>query len=168
MKYYINNFLIYSIFGFIFETLMKTFFFPNMNNGFLFGPWIPIYGFGVCIIIAIMRFVFNRIKVKRFVKIILVFLISTVTLTVLEFIGGHLIELVTGKVFWDYSKLKFNIGHYIALEISLVWGIMSLVVIYLLKPLTDKLVKKIPSIITYSVFVIFLVDLVYSNIISFK
>ena len=64
--------------GFILETTLKTFFFHNMKNGIMYGPWIPVYGFGCCLIIAIMRFVFNRIKVNRVVKIFLVFLISFV------------------------------------------------------------------------------------------
>lgn len=160
MKYYINIFLIFSIVGFIIETIMKYLFNPSMNNGSLHGPWIPIYGLGACLIVVIMRLVFNRFKVKRFTKIVLVFLISMITLSILELIGGYLIEFLTGKVFWDYSKLKFNIGHYIALEISLVWGIASLVLIYLIKPWLDKLIKKIPSLITYLVFFIFLVDLI--------
>jgi len=164
MKYYINNFLIYAVFGFIIESIMKYLFNPSMNNGSLYGPWIPVYGLGVCLIIFIMRLVFNRIKVNRFFKILLVFFISIIILTLLELIGGHLIEFITGKVFWDYSKLKFNIGHYIALEISLIWGIMSLVIIYIIKPLTDKLIKRIPSTITYLVLFIFLIDLVISFI----
>ena len=57
--------------GFILETTLKTFFFHDMNNGIMYGPWIPVYGFGCCLIIAIMRFVFNRIKVNRVVKIFL-------------------------------------------------------------------------------------------------
>ena len=160
MKYYINNFLIYSILGFILETSVKLLLFPDMNNGFLYGPWIPVYGFGVCIIIFIMRFVFNRFKVNRFIKIVLLFVISTFTLTLLELMGGHLIELLTGEIFWDYSDLKFNFGHYIALEISLIWGTMSLVITYIIKPITDKIIKKIPSSITYSVLSIFLIDFV--------
>ena len=68
--------------GFILETTLKTFFFHNMNNGIMYGPWIPVYGFGCCLIIAIMRFVFNRIKVNRVVKIFLVFLISFVFLLI--------------------------------------------------------------------------------------
>ena len=158
MKYYLNTFFIYSILGFIWETLIKYIFFPHMHNGFLYGPWIPVYGFGACIIIFIMRLIFNRFKLKRIYKIILLFLISSITLTILEFIGGHLIELLTNKIFWDYSKLKFNIGHYIALEISLIWGIMSLVITYIIKPIIDKLLKKIPSIITYLVLLIFIID----------
>ena len=145
MKYYINVFLVYSILGFILETTLKYLFFPSMNNGFLHGPWVPVYGLGCCMIIAIMRFVFNRIKVKRIFKIILVFLLSFIILSILEFIGGNLIELMTGKVFWDYSKLKFNYGNYIALEISTIWAIMSLIVIYVIKPILDKLIKKVPA-----------------------
>lgn len=160
MKYYLNTFFIYSILGFIWETIIKYIFFPHMHNGFLYGPWIPVYGFGACIIIFIMRLIFNRFKLKRIYKIILLFLISSITLTILEFIGGHLIELLTNKIFWNYSKLKFNIGHYIALEISLIWGIMSLVITYIIKPIIDKLLKKIPSIITYLVLLIFIIDLV--------
>ena len=137
--------------GFILETTLKTFFFHNMNNGIMYGPWIPVYGFGCCLIIAIMRFVFNRIKVNRVVKIFLVFLLSFFVLTILEFIGGFLIEKIFNHVFWDYSDLKFNFGHYIALEISLVWGVMSLFIIYVLKPFVDLIIKKIPSFCTYFV-----------------
>ena len=163
MKYYLNVFLIYAIIGYIFETILKIFN-PSMNNGTLYGPWIPIYGLGACIIIAIMRLVFNRFKLKRAEKIICVFLISMISLTLLELIGGYSIELLTGKVFWDYSKMKFNIGHYISLEISLVWGIASLILIYLVKPILDKLIKKIPSIITYLVLLAFIIDVVMNII----
>ena len=158
MKYYINVFLIYSMLGYVLETFMKIFFFKDMNNGILYGPWVPVYGFGTCLIIFIMRFIFNRIKVKRITKIILLFLVSTIVLTLLELIGGYLIEMLTGEIFWDYSDLKFNFGHYIALEISLFWGIMSLIITYLIKPITDKIIKKIPNSITYIVLFLFIVD----------
>lgn len=160
MKYYVNTFLIYSFVGFLIETTMKYLFNPGINNGSLRGPWIPIYGLGACIIIFIMRLVFNRFKVSRPIKIILVFLISTITLSILELIGGYLMQMLTGKVFWDYSNFKFHIGHYIALEISLIWGILSMVLIYLVKPFMDKFIKKIPSIVTYLVFGVFLIDLI--------
>lgn len=160
ITYYINIFLVYSIIGFIIETTLKTFFFKHMNNGILYGPWIPVYGLGSVLIIIIMRLVFNRFKVPRWLKIVLVFLISTIVLSLIELLGGILIEKIFNKVFWDYSDLKFNIGHYIALEISLIWGVMSLVVIYIIKPLVDKIIKKIPSVITYLVLVIFIIDAV--------
>ena len=164
MKYYMNVFIVYSVLGYLLETTLKTFFIPNMNNGFLYGPWIPVYGFGCCLIIVVMRLVFNRIKVSRWLKIVLTFLLSAFVLTLLEFIGGNLIELLTGKVFWSYSDMKFNFGHYISLEISLIWGVMSLVIIYVVKPVLDKLIKKIPSIVTYLVLGIFIIDFVITLI----
>lgn len=164
MIYYLNTFLIYSFLGFCLETTMKTFFFKDMNNGFLLGPWIPIYGIGVCIIIVLMRLIFNRFKVNRITKIFLLFVISVLVLTLLELTSGHLIEMLTGKIFWDYSKLKFNIGHYIALEISIVWGIMSIVITYVIKPIVDKIIDKIPKLVTYSLLFIFATDFIYSII----
>ena len=109
-----------------------------------------------------MRFVFNRIKVNRFFKIVLVFLLSAVILTLIELLGGLLIEAIFHKVFWNYSDMKFNIGPYISLEMAFLWGLMSLVLIYLIKPIVDKIIKKIPSIITYLVFVSFIVDLIFT------
>lgn len=162
IRYYINTFLIYSIIGFLIESSLKYIFLKNMNNGILYGPWIPVYGIGCVFIILIMNFVFTRIKVSRFIKIILVFLLSMFTLTIIELLGGVLIEKTFHKVFWDYSNMKYNIGHYISLEMSLLWGVMSLIVIYIIKPLVDKIIKKIPSIITYLVLVSFILDLVFT------
>lgn len=162
MLYYINVFLIYSMIGFLMETSLKTFFFHHMNNGTMYGPWIPVYGLGCCLIIVCMRFVFNRIKVNRLSKVCLFFLLSTLTLTLLELIGGVFIEAISGKVFWDYSDLKYNFGHYIALEISLIWGVLSLLIIYVMKPFIDKIIKKIPKYLTYLVLILFILDLCFS------
>ncbi len=160
MKYYINIFFIYSFLGFVIETILKFFFFHNLNNGILYGPIIPVYGFGTCLIIFIERFIFNRIKTKRFFKIILLFLISTLSLTLLEFIGGNLIKLLFHKTFWNYSDMKYNFGPFICLEISLIWGIMSLVIVYVIKPKLDKLIKKIPSSLTYLALLLLLIDII--------
>ena len=164
MLYYINVFLIYSILGYIWEEVINLVLSSKISNGFFIGPWIPIYGFGACIIIFVMRFIFNRIKVSRFIKIILLFIISSIILTLMELLGGVFVEYLTGKSYWDYSSLKFNFGHYIALEISLVWGIMSIVVTYLIKPLLDKLIKKIPKYITYIFIGLVILDVLYTII----
>ena len=76
----------------------------------------------------------------------------------MEWIAGNLIEILFGKVFWDYSQLKFNVGHYIALEISLVWMIFILIFMYILRPLIDKFIKKIPNWLSILVLILFLID----------
>lgn len=163
VNYYINIFIIYAILGFGVETFMKHVFFPKMQNGSLYGPWIPIYGIGCVLLIITIRLT-DKLKIKNITKNILLFLFSSITLSLLEFIGGIYLENTTGKIFWRYDALKFNIGHYVSIEIALLWGVMSLVIKYILYPITDKLSKKIPSIITYLVFISFLIDLLISHI----
>lgn len=159
MIYYINTFLIYSIFGFIIETTLKTFFMPGMNNGILYGPWIPVYGFGTVLIIIIMRTVFNRVKAPRFIKILLMFVLVGIILSLLEYLGGVLIQIIFNKKFWNYSHFKYNLGPYISLEMSLVWTVFSFILVYIIKPKVDKLIKKIPLPVTVLVSVIFLIDI---------
>lgn len=160
MLYYLNSFYIYSVLGFLLEFLVKTFLFKGMNSGILYGPWLPVYGFGGISVIFIMRLVFNRFKMPRWLKIISIFLIAAVFLSLIELLGGLLIETIFNRVFWDYSSMKFHIGKYISLEMALVWGIGSLIIIYIIKPLLDKFIKKIPSIITILVSILFLIDVV--------
>lgn len=157
---YLNMFFIYSFIGFILETAMKVFVSNNMNNGILYGPWIPVYGLSSIFIIFIMRVVFNKLKLNRITKIIITLLISMVIITLIELLGGVIIEKIFHKVFWDYSKLKYNFGHYIALEMTLLWGLLSLIIIYVINPILNKFINKIPNIITYLVLLLFIVDVI--------
>lgn len=160
MFYYLNMFLIGSFLGFIMEFLLKTFVFTSMNSSILHGPWLPVYGFGVCIIIFIERFVFNRIKVNKFCKILIMFLLVMIIASFTEFLGGIFIEKVFDKVFWDYRDLKFNIGKYVALEVAFVWGILSLVFVYIVKPIIEKFIYKIPRWVSILVFSSIVVDFI--------
>ncbi len=162
MFYYVNNFLFYSIFGFLYETILKLITRGEFANNPFVGPWMPIYGLGIVIMIALTRLVFNRLKAPRFAKIICLFFSVVITLTILEQLGGLLMEWVFHKSFWDYSKMPFHYGKYICLEVSLFWGVSCMAFLYLIKPLTDKFIKKLPHSITYFVSVLFLVDFVYS------
>lgn len=164
MLYYMNIFTIYAILGYILETILKTLVFHNLDNHTMYGPWIPLYGFGVCIIISLMRLVFNRFKLNKIKKIFSFFIISTISLTILELLGGYIMEFLTGKIMWDYSFLKFHIGHYIALEVSLLWGIISLIIVYFINPLMNEVIKHIPKIITYLFIIIILTDIIISTL----
>lgn len=146
------------------ETTLKTFFFHSMNNGIMYGPWVPVYGLGAVIIMLVSTAVYKKVSKSRFFQNVIIFFVVSILLTVLEFIGGTLIEIFFHEVFWDYSKLKFNFGNYIALEISILWGICSLIFIYFIEPLLHKIIKKIPKRITVLVFIIFFVDFVCSII----
>lgn len=157
--YYINNFLIFSLLGHILESTIYIITNQNGNSGILYGPWTPVYGFGVIIIIII----YNNIKeknIKNIYKVLSIFILSMILLTTIEYIGGNLIEYFFHKKFWSYEDLKFNIGPYIALEIAFIWGICSIIYILLIKSITDKLIKKIPKYITIILLVFFIIDLI--------
>lgn len=156
--YYLNNFFLYSILGHILE----SFFYKNGDSGILAGIWTPVYGIGVVIIIFSYNFFKKHFKTNKILEIIYVFLIGSILLSTIEYIGGILIEIIFDRVFWDYSHFKFNIGKYAALEMSFIWGISALILIYLLKNITDKIIKKIPKLLTLVLLILILFDLYYS------
>ena len=157
MMYYAKYFFITSIIGFIIESVVCGNF--KGNSGILYGPWTVVYGFGSVLILLINKIVSKNIK-NKVLKVISLFIISTISLTILELFGGILIEKIFGIVFWDYSDCKYNIGKYICLEMSLLWGIASIAFIYLLKPLIDKIIKYIPNILIYILIFLILLDLI--------
>lgn len=159
--YYINNFLIYSIFGFILEIIICYIFKNSINSGILYGPWTPVYGVGILIIIYIN----NKLKkFRKSQKYFLLFIFSFLILTIIEFIGGYLIEYIFNDIYWDYSSLPLHIGKYISIEISTIWSILSIIYVRYLKPFTDKISRYIPPIITIIVFLAFIVDFIITII----
>lgn len=145
MYYYLNLFFLNSFLGFLLETGLKTFFFPRMNNGILFGPWIPVYGFGSLIIVVVSKFIFKHFKFSKLWKIVILFFSVFFLLSFLEWAGGMIIEYVFHKVFWDYSDQKFNLGPYISLGMSLIWGLFSIFLVFVILPIEEKVIKKIPK-----------------------
>lgn len=153
--YYMNYFFLFSIIGHILE----SFFYVNGGeSGILYGPYTPVYGIGVCLIILVFNYL-NKKKVSSKLTILCTFLFGFIGLSLIELLGGVLIEKIFNVVFWDYSNLKFHIGHYIALEIGLIWGISSLIIAYIIKPFFDKFITKIPKIFTWIFILIFIADL---------
>jgi len=160
--YYINTFFVYSFLGYLFETIMTFFTKQKFNSGILFGPITPIYGIGVLLIIIISKYVFLNMHLPRWKETIIALIILIFTLTILELCAGLLIEKIFGIVFWDYSRFKFNIGHYISLEISLLWGIMSLILIYVIDPLIKNIIKLIPLPVTIIFIILTSIDIIFT------
>ena len=141
--YYINCFFIYSIIGFLFEHIIYFLLGHEGDSGILYGPWTPVYGIGILIIILVSNFIFKNLHSSKLLQTLVIFIAVVVLLTTIELLGGILIEKIFKITFWDYSNFKFHIGKYIALEISLAWGLLSIFVVYIIKPLLDKLIFKI-------------------------
>ena len=159
----INKFLFYSIFGNVFERIIMFFIDKNYISGFLNTIFTPIYGIAMLVIL----FIHKKIKIKnKYLKILTEYIIFSIVLSILELLGGILIENIFDKIFWNYEAFKYNIGKYISLETSIFWGLLSLVVLYLIHPLYKKLEPHIPKFITYLLSIIFIINLIYILIVK--
>ena len=166
--YLFNCFFVYSIIGFIIEGLYTLIVSGHFSSGILYGPWTPVYGFGAILTIVISKKIFKNMHKSRFIETIVTFIVLTVTLTFIEWLGGILIENLFHETLWNYKDYKYNIGKYIALEMSLVWGIVSIFIIYFVKPIIDKLEKKIPKFITIIFATLFIIDLITTTVVKLK
>lgn len=165
--YYINSFFIYSVIGFLMESALYKIFSIDNYSGFLSGPITPVYGIGVLIILITNKYIIEKIKTNRFLKIIISFFVFAILLSLIELLGGVLLKELLNVELWNYSNKKYNIGKYMCLELALVWGVFSLLFIYFIKPFMDKFIKKIPKKATYVFVIAFAIDIIYSLIFKY-
>ncbi len=168
IMFYINIFLCFSIFGYLFETICSWIFKTGFSSGILYGPWTPLYGFGTLIIMLLSNKIFQSLHLNRVVETIIVFVVITIVLTILEWLGGIMIEKIFHITFWDYSNYKYHIGKYISFEMSLIWGVGSIILIYLVLPWALSLIKKIPLFVTVILSFVFIIDVIMTTISKFK
>ena len=126
-----------------------------VNRGFLNGPYCPIYGCGVVIVVAIL----TPLKDNLFI----LFMGSLILTTVLEYVTGYILEKVFHDKWWDYSDKPFNIKGYICLKFSIYWGFACTFIMDILHPIIYKFIQIIPfipGVIILSVFmIVFVIDL---------
>lgn len=137
---------------------MEDFFYVTKDSGIFFGWWTPIYGIGVCIVIYLYKLVNKTFKLNKISKPIIVFLIGFIILSFMELISGILIQKLFRVTFWDYSNEPFSIFRYTSLKMSFIWGISSLLIIYIIKPILDKFITKIPRPVSYVLITLFTID----------
>lgn len=162
-------FIFYSIIGWIYEELLFIIE-DNVlcNRGVLFGPWLPIYGFGGLVIIEIFyRFKDKKVKIGKLnIRPILLFVESVVFATLVELISTYIMDFTGGnfKNLWDYSDRLLNFQGRIALIPDLKFGIVALVGIYLIQPLLVKFVtmkdQKKVNIIFIILSILFFADVI--------
>ena len=132
--------VITGMFGFLYEFIfyyfnggMKTFYWRGGN----FLPWINIYATG-----SIMIYLLTYKDRKKPLK---VFMVSVITTGILEYFSGIGMDKIAGKKCWDYSQEilgALNINGYVCLRSVLVFGVFSLLLIYLVLPLIFYIAKK--------------------------
>lgn len=127
-----------------------------VNRGAVSGPFCPIYGLGA-VVVAVF---FPELKGNP----LFLFLGGMVVNTFVEYVTGRIMEMSLHKKWWDYSDQKFNLGGYVCLKTSVLWGICTVLMIYVLNPVFTGLVGLIPKlwgeIILWVLFGLLIVDFI--------
>ncbi len=112
-----------------------------VNRGFLNGPICPIYGFGVLIVALLLEPWKDNLAMLYFG--------SAVLTTLLELVTGFALEKLFHTKWWDYSTMPLNIGGYVCLLFSFIWGAACVVILKWVHAPLFALVRRIPEIAAY-------------------
>ena len=157
-------FIIYSVIGFVLETLfgLATTGILESRKSFLYGPFCGVYGLGAVVMIMTLS-PFKKSNARLLLGGIIVGSIVEYTVS---FFG----ELIFNVKWWDYSSNPLNINGRICVYYSLIWGVLAIFLLSIVNPRVDKFIdfikRKIPGKYTKTVEVTILLFLVLDFIIS--
>ena len=109
-----------------------------VNRGFLNGPICPIYGVGVVSVIFSLQG-FSE-------SLLILYLASAVLVTFIEWLTGYVMDRIFHQKWWDYSGQPLNIGGYVCLPFSLIWGVFCVFIVKCFQPLVAHLIGYIHHI----------------------
>lgn len=154
-------FSVYSMIGWLCESIYCSI--PQkrwINRGFLNGPFCPVYGFGALLILAVLSPLLGVFEFP--LELIVLFFTATLLTSVLEYVTSVLLEKLFHTSWWDYSNHKYQIHGRVCLMNSLLFGVMSTLVLEVLHPLISSLLIAIPRIVSFplagGLFVYFILD----------
>ncbi|MBR3898626.1 MAG: DUF975 family protein [Bacilli bacterium] len=129
------------------------------NRGTLFGPWLPIYGFGIVFILFLLK-PFRKQPLKLFI-------LTVILCGILEYSAAWYLETFKHMKWWDYTGYFLNLHGRICFEGLLVFGLGGAAITYLVAPILNNIYSKIEPKIKIIICVIlvslFSMDLVYSS-----
>ena len=162
--------------GWVLEVLFRRFISANnpekkwINPGFLVGPCLPIYGFGLLVLFVIS--LVPELSVQRGQRvtwhgILAAIVIMGVMMTLVEYIAGIIFIKRMNLKLWDYSDMKGNIKGIICPQFSLIWTVMGALYYFFLQPYVIKLVEWLYDNVGFIFFIgmyfgVLVVDLCYS------
>ena len=171
-------FFIGSVLCWVLELFFRKFFSGSnpehkwINPGFCVGPYLPLYGSGLCILYLLaMAGTVNGLEESNVGRALL-FVGMAVSMTLIEYIAG----LISVKIFkvrlWDYSKCWGNIQGLICPLFSFFWAVLGAVYYFFVHPHILNALAWLSRNLAFSFvigffFGVFTIDVVYSaNIVA--
>ena len=148
LTYYINEFVVFSFLGWVYESIFCTVRKHHwQNRGFLFGPVCPIYGSCVVLGDLLFRMISRKTGVEwSATPLWEVFLAATLGSAVIEFLTSYILEKRFHATWWDYSHLPLNIQGRISLPTSLGFGAGGTIIFLYILPVTERILNGIPEV----------------------
>ena len=150
-------FLIYSFVGWILETIFAiTKQRKIINRGLINGPFCTVYGFtGVLITVAL-----------KDLSGVWLFLFSAIYASVIEWVAGKIIEKICHERWWNYENNKINLGGYISLQTSVLWGALGFIAVTFTNSLLIDAYKLIPFMVVRIILIVVVIALAADMIFS--
>ena len=130
-----------------------------VNRGVMHGPWLPVYGSGVSLIVVLLA----RWRGTPYKEAFLTLLLCGF----LEYMTSYYLEVTKGMRWWDYTGYILNLNGRICAEGLIVFVVGGMAAVYVLVPLIDTTLSRINtktlSMICMVLVVSFAADMVYSH-----
>ncbi len=166
-------FFIGSVFGWVLELVFRKFFSAAnpqhrwINPGFCVGPYVPLYGCGLCILYLLASWgEAQGFGNSGWGKLIL-FICMAVSMTAIEYLAGIVLLKWMKLRLWDYSHLWGNIQGLICPLFSAAWALMGAAYYFLIHPYILDAIVWLSNNLAFSFvigffFGVFTIDVVYS------
>lgn len=129
-----------SVLGWAIEVVCKLVEFKRfINRGFLIGPYCPIYGVGSVLVILLLE--------RHASSPFLLFLLTMFVCGTLEYLTSYGMEKLFHARWWDYSHKRFNIEGRVCASTLIPFGLLGLLLIYVIKPFLYRLFDLFPQTI---------------------
>ena len=166
---YFLYFFAYSVIGWCYEVFLETVIYRwgFSNRGILFGPYCPVYGFGMLLFIfTIYRLIKGKSLRSRIIMIPVVIIGCGLVATAVELLTSYICEFFIGSWPWQtYADYKINFQARIALSPSIRFGIGGALFLYLVQPLFSRAVEKLGNrkiSIASTLAVLMILDLIFT------
>lgn len=163
MKRYFMYLLFYSIGGFVLERIINLVFLGYWwDNSVLYGPYQPLYGNGVVLLVLFAEYVYPKIKGHKALRLS-IYVVAAIVFTALsEASTGYFFEWLTGIHLWNYGQTFPCQLEYVCWLPTSLFGILSFFVVYYLHPIFKKWLDQTPHYLAFMFFLIFIIDIIWT------
>ncbi len=149
-RFYLFCFYPYCVIGWLYEVAMSFLHgFGFENRGVLFGPYLPIYGFGAVVLAVLLKPVMEKKHASDRISMtpLLVFAAIVLISTVIEYAASWGLELLFDYRWWDYSQDFMNLNGRVCPRTSLKFGLGGMVFLYVFQPYFQRLFHRLSPLV---------------------